>query len=124
MTQHDNDNNVVQFPNRGNSEQMNRQTKQAMPAFRQGKEHPEEDPSGKKGTTVRLPGALQNVLEEDAKRCKRSFTKQVEALLEAYYFGASFVLRHEGFQEMAKVSSFASPILAGEDLSIEEQKRA
>lgn len=45
----------------------------------------EEEEENKKSRSVELPIGLWDMVEKDAKRCRRSVTKQIEAILALYY---------------------------------------
>ncbi|HXG66502.1 MAG TPA: hypothetical protein VNO70_15490 [Blastocatellia bacterium] len=58
---------------------------------------------------VRLSAEVYNALERDAKRCRRSNTKQVEAILTAYY-----ELENVELREVSPARRVVSPQLAEE----------
>lgn len=58
-----------------------------------------------KGRTIRLPEQLWELLDEDARRCKRSASKQLEAMLEAFYNIADVNIEPRATDQMASVSA-------------------
>lgn len=70
---------------------------------------------------------LMKVIEADAERCKRSFVRQVEAVLTTYYGVEDISVNPKGLEVLGELSPKSKkkiPVIEAETASIKKKKRA
>jgi hypothetical protein len=74
--------------------------------------------------SIRFPKQLWKVIDEDAKRCKRSSVKQLEAILAGYYGLADTRINRERLQLIGELSGKSNKPMEVLESEHEQRKTA